>query len=875
MDSISLRLVLRVFLPLIFLTIQLPVCRAAVSPGVYYLDRSDFLTVLFDESLGSEEDLAKLQNEAWVDDARETRIQYELFRNGTCRAEGRAQGNDFKFEGTYEEKGDRVRMSWKKSGMAETDSVVLRVEDEDTLSSFGPARMRFVKDRYWNEGKLEVLLSALTGDREDLAKVLAAQSDYEEEPLFRLLAHGAVALRRDDLWGLIMESAYPIDYRTEASGVMPFMLAAKSGYDEFSELVLEDSRYLLRETDAEGRNIFYHASLDGELDLSEFESEEILSLLGASTRTETASLDPSAFLEAVQNQDAIQIQDALINGYDLSGHDALGFEAVCLALEMGDLAILELLARSGAPLEKGEDSTLGRALELGRSDLAQCLLDSGAAWNEVDWESSPLVAFAAEKGDAEYLRILTAHGLEPFAEDRAGFTPVYRFLKLDRSDLLGALIEDGFVRGQEEAVSLMAVDLLASQCIELLEASGHLAKGIVKGGGNLVNHVGFSHSSDEAESCASTLQELAEAGLSVNEKSGSGGETPLHLAARWGSLVGVQTLLALGANVDLRDDHGRSALHVASEEDQLETIAALVDGGAELEGTDEQGFTPLMSAVPSGSVEDLEGEEAYLDTLRLLKGRGANIMAADSKGRTALHLAVYNGVAPAVLLLTEMGCDPVGTDLQGRTPLHYVWMPRTYFRGAREDQVAGLHLNVLDSILAAGGMNQLRDRDGKRALDYARAERFGPIGPWGEGRRRLESWNGLGRFAPKQTMSQPRTGMIVAVDLSGKKSVLPQAEPVEPTLVSEEGAEPRVVSGLPGGFQTFLHEGGTLFFSQGHFYKQVRVGFEEIPVPYGATLIGRPEGASPSSAGTDEWEAHGIRFRQKREYGREVYEIIR
>ena len=61
------------------------------------------------------------------------------------------------------------------------------------------------------------------------------------------------------------------------------------------------------------------------------------------------------------------------------------------------------------------------------------------------------------------------------------------------------------------------------------------------------------------------------------------GSTPLHHEA-------VELLVVAGADVEARDDDGRTPLHTAS---RAEEIAVLVTAGANLEARDNDGLTPL------------------------------------------------------------------------------------------------------------------------------------------------------------------------------------------------------------------------------------------------------------------------------------------
>jgi len=72
------------------------------------------------------------------------------------------------------------------------------------------------------------------------------------------------------------------------------------------------------------------------------------------------------------------------------------------------------------------------------------------------------------------------------------------------------------------------------------------------------------------------------------------------------------------------DRMGRESLHYAALEDDVETAASLLDGGADPNAPDFAGFTPLHFAAQQGSIR----------VAALLLDRGAQIDPQDKYGNT-------------------------------------------------------------------------------------------------------------------------------------------------------------------------------------------------------------------------------------------------
>lgn len=70
--------------------------------------------------------------------------------------------------------------------------------------------------------------------------------------------------------------------------------------------------------------------------------------------------------------------------------------------------------------------------------------------------------------------------------------------------------------------------------------------------------------------------------------------TPLMLAAQGGHLSTVQLLLEYKANIDDKNQHGQTALHLAAEAQQKDVVFELLRQGADLHALDNQGHPPLL-----------------------------------------------------------------------------------------------------------------------------------------------------------------------------------------------------------------------------------------------------------------------------------------
>ena len=151
---------------------------------------------------------------------------------------------------------------------------------------------------------------------------------------------------------------------------------------------------------------------------------------------------------------------------------------------------------------------------------------------------------------------------------------------------------------------------------------------------------------------AVAVRSLLEDGADPNVAQGDG-LTALHLAAQQGSLEIAQLLIGSGANVKAKSRIGDyTPLHLASGGAHTSVVRALIDAGADPAAmTSRTGVTPLHLAAKA-----LNGES----TIRTLLERGAAVDARENAaGQTALMFAAARGRVAAVRELMSYDADPM------------------------------------------------------------------------------------------------------------------------------------------------------------------------------------------------------------------------
>ena len=446
----------------------------------------------------------------------------------------------------------------------------------------------------------------------------------------------------------------------------------------------------------------------------------------------------TTLLIAAVMADRLEVVNALISaGADVNAKIKQFFEfnALSFAIKNENLAIAKALLEAGADPNWSNASPaiapLTEAINQNNVELVRLLLDYQASI-KFETRFDPLVK-AAQQDNPELIQLLLEAGCSPNTSDSSG-SPLSQACSRCHVETIKTLLAAGANPGTE-LLRIFGAPFLAEQMSGLLgeqpdptpkiplaiqafidagadldvqgqDGTTALTLAISAGYLDVVNTLLGAGANPNLPGQLAYMMALQEPEMQPLMERYAQATPPLSLAAAFGNTEIVQLLIEGGADMDLTDEQGRSAIAIAIQEGHQEIVQLLEKAGAR-----------VSSDATTGSAEALLGaaKQSNVEILRsaLAAGIDPNISEAPTgrqrRHKTALMYAAEGGHLEAVKMLVESGAtvnlsDRPGKKL-GKTPLMYA---------AEQDRA-----NVVRFLLEAGATVDAQDKRGQTALFYA------------------------------------------------------------------------------------------------------------------------------------------------------------
>ena len=370
-------------------------------------------------------------------------------------------------------------------------------------------------------------------------------------------------------------------------------------------------------------------------------------------------------------------------------------------------SVVTALALLCAPsLASASGPRLIEAVKAGDEVAIKRLATSAADVNAAEVDGTTALHWAVRADDVETVRVLMRAGADPKAANRYGVTPL--MLAVENGNL--ALVDTFLAAGADPNTTLPEGETVLMTAART--GRGDVITRLLKAGANPDAREKFHGESAliwaAAENHTEAINALLAGGADVNGRSrlesfgrraqgltvlSLGHWTPLMYAARQGALDAAKTLADAGADLNLTDPDGSTALVLAIINLKFNVADMLVEKGADPNIADVSGMAALYAAVDMNTItwtfglpepKASEGLTAF-DLVKILLDHGANPNArlkttllqrlhttgdeSIGEGSTPFMRAAKSGDAAVMRLLLQHGADPALTAKNGTNAL--------------------------------------------------------------------------------------------------------------------------------------------------------------------------------------------------------------
>jgi len=377
--------------------------------------------------------------------------------------------------------------------------------------------------------------------------------------------------------------------------------------------------------------------------------------------------------------------------------------------------LIACVVASLVPLASGADAQLVDAVRTGDRETVRDLLGRPALLTEAEPDGTTALHWAVYADDLDLVRMLLAAGADATTVSRTGVTPLGLAALNGNAVVIEALLAAGAdpnaaLSGGQTAL-MTAARTGSAASVRVLAAHG----ADVNAREHLLGETALIWAA--VENHAEAIATLLELGADPNARSSpltfprrefgdgksgrltvlpSGAWTPLMYAARQNALEAVEALARGGANLNLADPDGTTALLVAVINAHYELGVRLLELGADPNPGDSSGMAALYAAVDMNTFAETPGRPAPVPA--------GDLDAIDMVTALLAHGADPNARlrSPVLVRVHDAGDRNLG---EGATPL---------MRAARKADV-----DIMRRLLDGGAEAGLVTADGGTALMFA------------------------------------------------------------------------------------------------------------------------------------------------------------
>uniref|UniRef100_A0A8D3A7Q0 E3 ubiquitin-protein ligase MIB2 n=1 Tax=Scophthalmus maximus TaxID=52904 RepID=A0A8D3A7Q0_SCOMX len=302
-----------------------------------------------------------------------------------------------------------------------------------------------------------------------------------------------------------------------------------------------------------------------------------------------------------------------------------GKTALQVAAHQGHMEVVKALLQANSSIEvKDEDgdTALHYTAFGNQAEIARLLLSKGANVNLLNNSMCTPLHIAVNKGFTDVVRVLTEHSADVNLQDSYGDTPLHDAIAKDFRNVIEILVvvpNIDFTQQNHRGFNLLHHAALKGNKLATEKILGRARQlvDVKKEDGFSALHLAALNNHREV---AEILVKEGRCDINIRNNRN---QTPLQLAVTQGHTELVQLLVAEGADVNMEDEDGDTAMHVALLRPQLSCFSS-----------DQVNASPLSASGLLGNTELSVGAAMAC----FLAQEGADINYANHKGKSPLDL---------------------------------------------------------------------------------------------------------------------------------------------------------------------------------------------------------------------------------------------